>query len=120
MPSAAPSDFAVFDLAAFEAATGEARATRARELDRICRETGFLAISGHGIAPEVIANLSAKARAFFDLAPEVKHRAAPPYAGYPYGYLGPGVEALAKSRGVDSPPDLKESFNAGPLTTRRA
>ncbi len=117
MSTAAQSDFVVFDLAAFEAATGEGRAKLARELDRICRETGFLAISGHGVAPEVIANLSAKARAFFDLPPEVKHRAAPPYAGYPYGYLGPGVEALAKSRGVDSPPDLKESFNAGPLST---
>ncbi len=63
MSTAVQSDFAVFDLAAFEAATGETRATLARELDRICRETGFLAISGHGVAPEVIANLSARARA---------------------------------------------------------
>ncbi|MCD2172036.1 isopenicillin N synthase family dioxygenase [Rhizobium sp. C4] len=117
MPSSSASDFAIFDLAAFEAASGETRAALARELDRICRETGFLAISGHGVAPQVIANLSARARAFFDLAPDTKHQAAPPYAGYPYGYLGPGVEALAKSRGVDSPPDLKESFNAGPLST---
>ena len=55
------------------------------------------------------------ARAFFDLSPEEKNEARAPYAGYPYGYLGPGVEALAKSKGADTPPDLKESFNGGPL-----
>ena len=27
-----------------------------------------------------------------------------------------GVEALAKSKGADTPPDLKESFNGGPLS----
>lgn len=37
-------------------------------------------------------------------------------SGYPYGYLGPGAEALAKSKGTDTPPDLKESFNGGPLS----
>ena len=110
-------NFPVFNLAHFEAASGAERADLARELDRICRETGFLAISGHGIPGDVIANLTSRARAFFDLPPEVKEKVRPPYAGYPYGYLGPGVEALAKSRGVDTPPDLKESFNAGPLST---
>src|SRR5690606_26986443 len=35
---------------------------------------------------------------------------------YPYGWLGPDREALARSKGEDTPPDLKESFNGGPLT----
>ena len=38
-----------------------------------------------------------------------------PYPGYPYGYLGPETESLARSRGVDAPPDIKESFNGGPV-----
>ena len=45
----------------------------------------------------------------------MEQQARAPYPGYPYGYLGPGTEALAKSRNVDTPPDLKESFNGGPL-----
>ena len=53
--------------------------------------------------------------AFFDLPTDVKEQVRAPYPGYPYGYLGPGVEALAKSKGQDTPPDLKESFNGGPL-----
>ena len=46
--------------------------------------------------------------------PKQKQRARAPYPGYPYGYLGPQLESLAKSRNVDAPPDLKESFNGGP------
>ncbi|HMQ57094.1 MAG TPA: 2OG-Fe(II) oxygenase family protein, partial [Rhizobiaceae bacterium] len=43
-----------------------------------------------------------------------KQSAAAPRPGYPYGWLGPLKEALAKSRNEDTPPDLKESFNGGP------
>ncbi len=55
-------------------------------------------------------------REFFDLDMDQKDKCRAPYPGYPYGYLGPGAEALAKSRNVDTPPDLKESFNGGPLS----
>jgi len=53
---------------------------------------------------------------FFNLPAEEKQKARAPYPGYPYGYLGPELEALAKSRGEETPPDLKESFNGGPLS----
>jgi isopenicillin N synthase-like dioxygenase len=46
----------------------------------------------------------------------MKEKVRAPYPGYPYGYLGSGAEALAKSKGADTPPDLKESFNGGPLS----
>ncbi|MBX3570106.1 MAG: isopenicillin N synthase family oxygenase [Rhizobiaceae bacterium] len=108
--------FPVFDLAAFEHAEGGDRRNLAAEVDRICRETGFLAISGHGVAQPAIDRAWRAAASFFALPPEDKQAARAPYAGYPYGYLGPGTEALAKSRGVDTPPDLKESFNGGPLS----
>ena len=108
--------FPVFDLAAFEASEGPARAALGAEVDRICRETGFLAIRNHGVPQPVIDGVWQAAKAFFDLPPEEKQAARAPYKGYPYGYLGPELEALARSRDVDSPPDLKDSFNGGPLS----
>lgn len=108
-------DFARFDLAAFEAATAEDRAAQAVELDRICRDTGFLVLDGHGVDPAVIAAVWAAAQAFFAQDAATKQAVSPPYQGYPYGYLGPDTEALARSKGEDTPPDLKESFNGGPL-----
>ena len=101
-------------LAGFEAAQGAERTERAAAVDRICRETGFLVLADHGVPEDAIANVWERAGAFFALPPEVKARVAPPNPGDPYGWLGPNTEALAKSRGEDTPPDLKESFNGGP------
>ena len=100
-----------FDLAQFEAATGADRVARATELDRMCAQIGFVVLTGHGIDPAVITKIWEAAHAFFAQSPEDKQAVAPFAAGAPYGYLGPNQEALAKSKGVDTPPDLKESFN---------
>jgi isopenicillin N synthase-like dioxygenase len=108
--------FPIFNLGAFEQGDARRRATLAREVDDICRNTGFLAIADHGVRQDVIDSVRRKASAFFDLPFEEKEKAKAPYKGYPYGYLGPELEALAKSRNVDTPPDLKESFNGGPAT----
>ena len=107
--------FPVFDLAAFEAGNAAEKQKLGQVVDDICRETGFLAIRNHGVPQAVIDSVWARARGFFDLPAEEKQKARAPYKGYPYGYLGPELEALAKSRDIDSPPDLKESFNGGPL-----
>ena len=107
--------FPVFDLGQFETASAARKKALGREVDHICRSTGFLAVKSHGVPQAVIDAAWSKAKAFFDLPPEEKQRSKAPYKGYPYGYLGPELEALAKSRNVDTPPDLKESFNGGPL-----
>jgi isopenicillin N synthase-like dioxygenase len=107
--------FPAFDLAAFEAATGTERRAHAAQIDAICRETGFLVLHGHGVSADIIARVWTAAQAFFAQPSAAKRLVAAPYAGYPYGYLGPDAEALAKSRGEQTPPDLKESFNGGPL-----
>jgi isopenicillin N synthase-like dioxygenase len=111
MPMAA---FPIVDLARFEGASPADKVALAAEVDQICRATGFLALAGHGVPEAVIDAAWSKAQAFFDLPAEEKQRARAPYPGYPYGYLGPQLESLAKSRNVDAPPDLKESFNGGP------
>lgn len=108
------TDFPVFNLGQFDEANGTEKIRLAGEVDRICRETGFLAISGHGVSPGTIDGVWQATRSFFDLPIEEKSKAAAPYPGYPYGYLGEGSEALAKSRNIDTPPDIKESFNGGP------
>lgn len=102
---------ATIDLGAFEAATGAERAGRAAALDRACRGTGFLLLAGHGVPDATIAAMRDRARAFFDRSPEEKARVA---ADGPYGWIGPGREALARALDPDTPHDLKESFNGGP------
>jgi isopenicillin N synthase-like dioxygenase len=110
------SSFPIFDLGAFEKAGADQRRSLGAEVDEICRSTGFLAIANHGVPLPVTDGAWSKAKAFFDLPFAEKEKAKAPYKGYPYGYLGPELEALARSRNVDTPPDLKESFNGGPAT----
>lgn len=108
------ASFPVFDLARFEAASPIEKRALAAEIDAICRATGFLAIVRHGVPEATIETAWGKAEAFFSLPLERKQTAKAPYPGYPYGYLAPETESLARSRGVAAPPDQKESFNGGP------
>jgi isopenicillin N synthase-like dioxygenase len=115
MPAATP--FPVFDLARFGAGSAAEKQALGAEVDAICRATGFLAVAGHGVEQATIDEVWRKAEAFFSLPLEAKARAQAPYPGYPYGYLALETESLARSRGLEAPPDKKESFNGGPLRT---
>jgi isopenicillin N synthase-like dioxygenase len=108
--------FPTVSLKTFETADADGKKILALEVDAICRTSGFLAISDHGVPQVVIDAAWNAAKTFFDQSVEVKQAAKAPYPGYPYGYMGPNSEALAASRGVSTPPDLKESFNGGPLS----
>src|ERR1700678_3452253 len=110
----ADASFPVFDLARFEAGSPSEKGALGAEVDAICRTTGFLAVAGHGVPDATVEADWTKAEAFFALPPEQKQSAKAPYPGYPYGYLGPETESFARSRGVEAPPDMKESFNGGP------
>lgn len=107
--------FPIVDLSEFTGASSSARQALARRVDEVCRQTGFLAIVGHGVPNEIIAGAWSTARCFFDLPIEKKLEVKMPYEGYPYGYSPLQGEALAKSLGDETPPDLKESFSIGPL-----
>jgi isopenicillin N synthase-like dioxygenase len=104
--------FPCFDLSAFEAAHQDARHDWARAIDKICRETEFLVLDGHGVNQLVIDNIWTAAQAFFAQDAAAKQAVAPPYQGYPFGYLGPDAEALARSKGEDTLPDLKKASMA--------
>jgi len=109
------SDFPVVDISGFAVLTTGERQSFASRIDCICRETGFLAITGHGVPPALVARVFTTSRAFFDLPLHEKLRVRIPSRGYPYGYAPLEAEVLARSLGNETPPDLKESFSAGPL-----
>src|SRR3984885_13094615 len=109
------STFPVFDLSKFTNAPPTEKKSLGHTVDEICRQTGFLAITGHGIPDETITRAWNSARSFFDLPVEKKLSVKMRYEGYPYGYSPLRSEALAKSKGENTPPDIKETFNIGPL-----
>ena len=109
--------FPRFNLEHFENSSGVERKKRSEALDKICSETGFLIIEGHGVPKKVINEQWDIVSKFFSSPLDIKREVRVPYSGYPYGWIGPDQEALAASKGEETPPDLKESFNGGPLNT---
>ena len=107
--------FPRFNLEHFENSSGVERKKRSEALDKICIETGFLIIEGHGVPKKVISEQWHIVSKFFSSPLDIKREVRVPYSGYPYGWIGPDQEALAASKGEETPPDLKESFNGGPL-----
>lgn len=91
------------------------RRALAAELDaHLCR-LGFLVVVNHRIPPAIMRDLRARAREFFHRRAE--HKAVVAMSGRAYrGWVGPGLESNAATYGVDTPPDLKETFAYGPVT----
>lgn len=90
-------------------------ATTAPVLDAICRDIGFFVVTGHGVDPKVIDDAWRSTERFFDLPLATKMASRhPSEPHHPYGYFPAGQEALAASLGLETPPDLKESFNLAP------
>ncbi|HEY7244608.1 MAG TPA: 2-oxoglutarate and iron-dependent oxygenase domain-containing protein [Xanthobacteraceae bacterium] len=84
----------------------------ARQLDRTCRDLGFLLITGHGVPAKLRAAFESAMMSFFSLPAEIKRS----WAATPdnvRGYRGMNATALSKSRDQDSPPDLMERFTIG-------
>ncbi|GAA3384219.1 isopenicillin N synthase family dioxygenase [Cryptosporangium minutisporangium] len=88
-----------------------ARAAVAAQVDAALQRSGFMLVTGHGVAPELRAATRAAARAFFALPTEVKQQYAATVGGR--GWLPTGVEANGYAEGTETPPDLKETFAIG-------
>lgn len=82
----------------------------ARQIDDACRRIGFLIIAGHQIDEDLISDMERATLEFFHRPLAAKSVAAPPRSDVFRGFRAASASALAKSLGVDSPPDLVESF----------
>ena len=89
-----------------------------RSIDRACCQVGFFQIIGHGLDPSLEAAAWDAAAEFFRLPLLDKMAVAIP-PGDAYGYGPFQVERLAASLGAETPPDLKETFSAGPVACSR-
>ncbi len=100
------NEIPVIDLEAVDAAhrIGEAAET-----------IGFLSVVGHGVDHALIEAQRRAARRFFDASDDVKRAVAMPSPGYPYGYAPYAYERLSASTGIETPPDLKETYTIGPV-----
>lgn len=105
--AAAPEQFVpVIDMAALGSGDAHAEAATVAALRRAAGEVGFLHITGHGIAPEVIARMQAAAKAFFALPLERKLACYIGQSGNHRGYVPEGEETLGEGKR-----DLKEAFD---------
>jgi isopenicillin N synthase-like dioxygenase len=83
----------------------------AAELDRICKETGFFLVTGHGIASDVKADMLAAAREFFASPAREKLRISIDRSSCHRGYVPIATEALDATGSPAG--DLKESLDTG-------
>jgi isopenicillin N synthase-like dioxygenase len=111
------SDLPVIDLEPLREPQVSAAVRRdiARQVASACEETGFFAVTGHGVPRAVIAKLVAQSYAFFDLPLAEKLAVRRPRPEQNRGYIAPGEERLARLRGDETPPDLKELYTIGPF-----
>lgn len=91
-------------------------ADRAARLDAACRRHGVVQLVHHGVPDALVDELFAVTRAFFDQPDAVKARVAQPEPDQVRGWSAHGREGLAYSLDEESPADLKEKFDIGPVT----
>ncbi len=104
------------DLGAFMNGDPSRRQSIAQEVDEICQEIGFLIIENHGVDQHVISRAWNIAETFFAYPDPLKKQAMSDDLGCPRGYTPLEGESLARTKGEEAPPDLKETFSSGPLS----
>jgi isopenicillin N synthase-like dioxygenase len=101
----------VIDIAAFLSGS-PAKQSVAEAVDVACREVGFLVVEGHGVTQDLLTRMTESMLGFFKQPPLLKGRCGVTSDNF-HGYRGPNATALAKSKGVETPPDLMERFTIG-------
>ena len=97
----------LLDIAGLASADRRDRDAVARAIGAACRDTGFFAVTGHGVPAARVADTFAAAAQFFALPPAAKHALAIGLHGHNRGYVALGGESLDET----AAPDLKEAFN---------
>ena len=99
----------VIDIAPFAEGDAPARRRVADEVVRACEDVGFLYVSGHGVAPDILDNATRAARAFYALPDAEKRKVdmdrLPNHRGY--------VSTLAGTREGGGEGEQYESYKVG-------
>ncbi|WP_190093534.1 isopenicillin N synthase family dioxygenase [Streptomyces melanogenes] len=99
----------VIDLSPWTAGDRAGRKRLAGQVDRALQATGFLLLTGHGVAPQLPGRLRTAAQDLFHLPPPVKARYA--QSTDRRGWIGREKVVTARSEGTWTPPDLLEVWS---------
>jgi len=109
----ASSDFIpLLDLGPWFDGDDSDRAQLAEQVDDHLRRCGFLVVVNHGIDQSVFTETRSACADFFHMPEEAKSHLTPVNDVY-RGWIGGGKESNAATYGIDTPPDLKETFAYG-------
>ena len=86
------------------------RVVVAEAINSACIETGFFAITGHGVKEAEIREIRTAAVRFFALPEADKQAVARPESRVSRGWYPVADRSLAYSLGKETPPDLQESY----------
>lgn len=105
----------VIDLSpSFQGGTAGRQRT-AEAIRAACEGIGFFTIVGHGVPDATVNRLVTVAKRFFALPLAEKNRTPQPPEKISRGYSYVGSRGLAYSTGVETPPDLQESYAMGAI-----
>ncbi|HEX2891244.1 isopenicillin N synthase family dioxygenase [Vineibacter terrae] len=110
-----PVTVPLIDLSPLRHGDARARADLAAQVDRACREIGFMVICGHDVDPGLTDAVEETSRAFFDLPLDEKMQIVRPAPDVTRGYMPFKAEVLVRSRGGNAAGDLNESLMIGPI-----
>jgi isopenicillin N synthase-like dioxygenase len=105
----------VIDISALRNGNADELEALVARIDLICREIGFFQIVGHGVDPDLIDRMYNVSRSFFDLPAEAKRAVAQPNPQTIRGYSAVGEQSFAYSEDIDTPTDLNEKYDVGPV-----
>jgi len=108
----------VIDIAPFFTGGRAQRAEVARQFGAACEHTGFLMVTGHGVAAGVTQRMLESCRAFFDQPEDEKRRLCPAIENGP-GYRPIASHSLARTLDAIAPGDLNEGYLISPLIDDR-
>ena len=109
------SQLPLIDISPFAGSDQHAKIAVSQRVEKACEQSGFLLITGHGIADDLLKSAFAISTEFFALPSATKQRWEPTDAKTPRGYQRFASRNLAATYGMQTPPDLREQFFLGPI-----